>query len=88
MSWADDLVAEMLLILKKTIFLDMIVPRFCMGSICGSATGSIYSGLRGNPPDQPVPTAIKGGSYWCNYVVTLSMPSDLVSICRLYCGML
>ena len=35
-----------------------------------------HSVLRGNPPDQPVPTEIKGGSYWCNYVVTLIMPSE------------
>ena len=45
MSWACDLVAEMLLILKKNIFHLIIrgqnmkvkinAPRFCMGSICG-----------------------------------------------------
>ena len=28
---------------------------------------SRHSVLRGNPPDQPIPTTIKGGSYWCNY---------------------
>ena len=31
------------------------------------------TGAARNPPDQLVPTAIKGGSYWCNYVVTLKL---------------
>ena len=37
-------------------------------------------------PDRTVPRPIKGGSYWCNHVVTLIMPSEIVSMCCLmYC---